>query len=138
MKYRTFETREKKSQEFTPYRDDYLLNSSTNELEKLPIPKNVQEKIDSYVECALERALERFLPSNVTDVDDVADYTQKVEDLSILGEAMEVAEGYRDELGLPDNYSIAQIYEAVDARAKELKGKLSEIGKKKEDKKDEA
>lgn len=138
MKYRTIDTREKKSQSFTPYRDDFLLNSSTGELEKLPIPENVQEKIDSYVECALERALERFLPKNVTESDQIVDYTQSVEDLAVLGDAMEVAEAYREELGLPDNYSLAQIYAAVDARAKELKGQLGELGKKKVDKKDEA
>lgn len=133
VKYRTMATREKTApspQEFSEFEDDYVLNPDTNELEKLPIQKNIQAKIDSYLECALEKALERFLPQNVSEVDDVReDYSKSVEDLGSLGAAMEAAEEYRERFNLPDNYSLSDIYDFVDKHAKELKVKLSEFNK---------
>lgn len=139
MKYKTFDdSRKIKGQPFTPYRDAYVLNTATNELDKLPVPKNVQEYVQSFVECALERAFERFLPRVERDDDSViADYTQRVEDLAALGEAMDIAEDYRERFNLPDSMSIADIYSRVDKEAHKLKERLSELGKKKEVEKDE-
>ena len=111
-------------QTFTEYEPDYVYNPDTKHLEPLP-DKNVQQYIQSYIECALERALERFMPKNVVNAEDtVEDYGEAVQDLGALGEAMEIAEEYREKLGLPDNYSMAQIYSAVDERAKKIKASL--------------
>lgn len=117
-------------QSFTPDEKDYILNPATNELEEKPIPKNVQDYINSHIETCLERVLERFLPQQHSEEDNtIADYTQRVDDLASIGEAMELAEEYRDKFGLPDNYTMSQIYEAVDKSAKSLKDKLSEANK---------
>lgn len=125
MKYKTESS--VKSQEFTPYEKDYVLNPVSNELEEKPISKNVQEYIQSHIDCALERALERFLPKVTAEVDDVEEYTSSVADLAVLGEAMEVAEAYREQFGLSEKFSMADIYAEVDKRAQELKSKLGQV-----------
>lgn len=111
-------------QEFTPYVKDYVLNPQTNELEELPVPKNVQDYIQSFVDCALERFKEKYLPQNVQESDLVADYASSVSDLSSLAEAMETAEYYREKFSLPDDYSMADIYQFVDKQANSLKAQL--------------
>lgn len=122
------------SQKFTPYEKDYILNPVSNELEEKPIPRNVQDYIQSYIDCALERALEKFLPKDVEESDAVIDYTAKLQELASLGEAMEIAEQYRDEFNLPDTYSMSDIYSFVDKQAKKIKKHIDEANKPKEDK----
>lgn len=129
MKYKTFDTahQNEKSQKFSKYVDDYVLDPATNLLEKLPRQKNIQEYINSFVDCALERAFERFMPSKVIEDDSVADYTQRLSDLGTMADAMDVAEEYRERFGLPDTLSVKEIYEYVDREAKALKEKLSAV-----------
>lgn len=123
-KYLTADTRNRSQQSFSEEVADYVLSARTNELELSPIPKNIQDYINSHIETALERALERFTVPNAIEEDIVEDYTSHVNDLASIGEAIEIAEHYRDELQLPDSASIADIYSAVDKRASELKLKL--------------
>lgn len=123
---------------FSEYKDEYILNPSTNELEKLPTKVNIQQKIESYLDCALERALERLMPNVVGESEEVGEnYQNSLQDLASLGEAMEVAEEWRDKLGLPDTFSMAQIYEAVDKQSKSLKAKLDSFNKPVDDKKED-
>lgn len=131
LKYKTVNSpRGDYKQEFTPEQTDYVLNPATNLLEEKPIPRNVQSYIESYMDTCLERVLEKFLPKNVIEDDkNVADYTQRCDDLAAIGEAMEIAEDYREKFGLPDTYSMADIYEAVDKSAQSLKAKLGEVTK---------
>lgn len=135
MKYFNFDKNTKQStsysQKFSEYKDSYILNPSTNELEKLDTPKNIQAEIDSYLDCALERALEKFLPSDVVDDKNIADYTQRVDDLSVIGEAIDIAEDYRVKYNLPDSYTPAQIYDFISKQASDIKSKLSDSGKEK-------
>lgn len=123
-KYKTVDTVKAKEQSFSEEIKDYILDPATNELEEKPIPKNIQDYIQSFIECALERALQRFLPENVIEDNSISDYTQKVDDLSSIGEAMEIAENYRERYNLPDNYSLSDIYSFVDKQAKDIKEKL--------------
>lgn len=128
VKFRTPEQarQQSKPQEFSDYVDSYVLNPETNVLEKLETQKNIQAVIQSYADIAVEKALERFLPSQVdTESDPIANYEDSVRDLAVLGEAMETAEYYRDEFGLPDSYSIAQIYAEVDKKAQAYKSAIS-------------
>lgn len=125
LKYKTVNSSRKKyTQTFTPEVEQYVLNPANNELEVLPVKKNIDDYIQSHIETCLERALERFLPKVQDDDNVVADYTSRVDDLASLGEAMEIAEGYREQFGLSDKASIADIYAAVDKSAKDLKAKL--------------
>lgn len=138
MSLKQAEKQKPAAQSFSEYKKDYVLNSATNELEELPNPVNIQAKIDSYLECALDRVLDRFTPNVVESSDMVReDFQNSVDDLASLGEAMEIAEEWRDRLELPASYSMAQIYAAVDERAQKLKKNLSDFGKKSEAKKDE-
>lgn len=129
MKYKTVGKVKSVPQTFNEEVKDYILNPATNQLEELPIPKNVQDYIQSFVDCALERFKDKFLPSVTEERDDIADYTQSVSDLSSLAEAMEVAEDYRDRFNLPDDYSMADIYGFVDKHSKELSEKLKNLSK---------
>lgn len=125
-------------QSFSELKKDYMLNPVTNELEEKPLPVNIQDKIQSYIDCALERALERFMPKNVVESDDVADYTDKLADLASMADAFDVAEEYRERYGLSDKMSIAEIYDFVDKEAKSLREKIGQTVKKpKEDRVDE-
>lgn len=133
---KTVESRAYK-QSFTPEVKDYILNPATNELEEKPIPKNVQDFINSHIESCLERVLERFLPPVVQDDNVIADYTQRVDDLASIGEAMEIAEEYREKFALPDDYTISQIYDFIGKSADKLKVKLSEANRPKQEPKQE-
>lgn len=114
------------SQTFSDKIPQYILNPATNELERLEVDKNIQKYIDSYIDCALASLQEKFMPTNVAvDDNNYVDYTQRVDDLGSLGEAMEIAENYREKFNLPDNYTIAQIYDFVDNQAKVIKSRLS-------------
>lgn len=119
---------------------DYVLNPDTNRLEELEVKKNLQKDIQSYIDCALERALERFHVSSEQPDESreslVEGYSAVNQDLSVLADAMEVAEQYRDEFGLPDTASLSDIYGEVDRQAKLWKNRLSSFNKAKEENKD--
>lgn len=126
--YQTAFARVVPAQSFFETVPDYRLNPDTNELEELPLPRNIQAKIDSFIESALDRALKRFQPEVSATVDDVAErLDNSTLDLSSMAEAMEIAEQYREQLNLPDNYSMSDIYGAVDKYSSELKNKLSSL-----------
>lgn len=127
-KCQTIEKHVEPKLEFSDYVPDYILNSSTNELEEAPKQKNIQAYIDSFLTTSLQASLEKFLPKVQSVVDDVADsYDKSVQDLALLGETMEVAEEYREKYGLSDNATISDIYSRVDAEAKKLKQGLSAL-----------
>lgn len=137
LKYRNVDTRSNEKQSFSEIIKDYILNTATNELEELPIPKNVQDKIQSFIGSSLEMALEKFLPKphsyddycnelNSVPTDVIADvYQNRVESMAAIAESMELAEKYRSEFGLPDTATYTEIYAAIDKHAQELKAKLN-------------
>ncbi|UPW41564.1 hypothetical protein [Peromfec virus RodF8_54] len=132
LKYRVaFSDKTTGAQSFSETVPDYVLNSSTNELERLPVDKNVQQIIQSCVDTALNSVLEKFL--NVTESDEVADLTDKYHsktvDLAALADSIEIAETYRDKYNLPDNYTISDIYAFVDEQAKGIKERIGKINK---------
>lgn len=147
LKYRTIESpRGDFKQDFKETVVDYILNTATNELEELPIPKNVQEKIQSFLSTSLESALERFLPkagsydeyckslSSIPDEVIQEEYSDTVDDLADLGCAMELAEFYREKLNLPLSASMADIYYEVNKRAQEIKSNMNKFSEKPVDK----
>lgn len=133
LKYKTAANARKDSashsQTFSEYVKDYVLNPGTNELEELEIPKNIQAKIDSYLNTCLEATLERFMPKVVAEDDVPMDYTTAAEDLAVVGDAMERAEEYRERFNLPDSMSYKEIYDFIGSQAAELKKKLGEVNK---------
>ena len=133
VKYKTVDTNREifHSQTFTPYRDNYVLDTATNELEKLPNPENVQESIQSYIDTSLQAALEKYLPNigkqQIEEDDLIADYTESRNDLAAIGDAMELAEEYRDKFNLPDTMSIADIYQHIGKYSEDLKNKMKVV-----------
>lgn len=123
MKYKTFDSNKKEdySQTFSEKVPDYILNQSTNTLERLPEDKDIQAYIQSFLDSALERALEKYMPVNVQEDDTIMDYSQKVEDLSMLADSMDLAEEYREKYHLPDTYTMSDIYSFVDKQAQDIK-----------------
>lgn len=136
LKYDTIDSKrneEKFAQSFSELVDDYILDPQTGMLEKLPQKKNIQAKIQSYLDCALDRMLEKFLPNVVEERDEVAgNFTRAKEDLAVVGEAMEVAEDYRVQLGMDEKASLSDIYTKLGQLSEELKLKLSDLNKPKE------
>lgn len=120
-----------KQQKFSETVPDYILDPATNELERSPVDKDVQAYIASYIDVALDRALERFMPKEVIDDNDhYSDYTQKSQDLAELGSAMELAENYREQYNLPDSWGFEKIMSFVGDKAAELKTKLTSVEQK--------
>lgn len=132
VKYLTADKpKEKVAQEFVETKKGYYLDPVSNELKESPVPVDFHAQIQSYIDVALERALEKFLPkTEVQDVDVVADYTKTQQDLSVIGQAYELAEDYREKYNLPDDYTVDQIYKYVGMQAKELESKLNKINNK--------
>lgn len=137
IKYRTAEkaqVEKRVGQSFSNTVTDYILDPATNELEQSPVPKDVQAQIESYKDVALDRTLERFLPDRVVDDNDhIADYTQKVQDLAVIADAIDLAEEYRTQYNLDPNMSVKDIYKFVNQKSDELKKTLLNQNKPSED-----
>lgn len=124
------------SQTFTEERDDYVLNTVTNMLEKSPVPVNVQKKIQSYVGTCLENVLNALLHpedfadgDNVTLQDSVATRNDMLEDLSYVGEMFDIAEEYRERFNLSPDMSVQDIFKYVQTQADEMGERLKTQGK---------
>ncbi len=134
MKFKTYNSAvesESLKQEFKETIPDYVLNESTNELERLAVDKNVQAIIQSYIDTALDRALERFLPGqDVKEVDDIVErYNESQLDLAELGSAFDKAEEYRQQFGLGDDCSVSDIFAKLSEFSESLKGKIATYNK---------
>lgn len=136
--YKTAEVQQSKpakGQEFSETIKDYILDPVTNELQESPVPKNVQAVIQSHIDVALDRALERFLPNVQSEVDDVEqNYTEVSQDLASIADAFDLAEDYREKLGLGADVSVDEIFKKVAERADMLKQTLLSKTPKKEEK----
>lgn len=126
------------AQKFSESIPDYRLNPATNELERLPIDKNIQAYIDSYIDCALDRILDKFLPAEQPTDQQFVELEQMQLDLAQAGEMFDLAEEYREKFGLPDDLSVSQVFERVqqesDKLAKDIDSRMKLFAEK--DKKD--
>lgn len=110
------------SQSFSKLLPVYRLNEVTNELEKTTDVIDVSELVESCRDSALNSMLERYLPKII---DETADYTQVKDDLDFLSQTFDVAESYREKLGLSDKLSVQEVFAHMDKYAKELKAKIN-------------
>lgn len=115
------------AQSFTNQRTEFKLNKRTNELEVLPDKTDLAQLIQSSIDTALDRVLQRLQP----DVDDMPDtleqdYDNSIDDLNDLAQAVEVAETYRERLNLPLEMSVTDIYKQVSDYSETLRQKISE------------
>lgn len=123
MKYQN-ETKETKTfaQSFSEFVDNYQLILREDKLYKSETPINRQELIESSRELALNNALEKFLPKEVTeDNETVVEYNNQQTDLDLLMEAENVANEYRKKFNLPDSFTTSQVYDFVNKQSILLK-----------------
>lgn len=101
-------------QSFENTRTDYVLNRHTNELEEKPEKIDLQSLINSAVDTALDRVLQKLMPDGSEIPDTIeTDYENSIGDLDDLAQAMDIAEEYRERLGLPLEMSVSDIYKRV-------------------------
>lgn len=87
---------------------------------------DVQEKIQSFSSCALDKILDKFLDvsnyinPNAKITDEVFDYTDLKSDLADLADLYDKAEFYKAEFDLPLEYSANEVYKWLDSKSREL------------------
>lgn len=87
---------------------------------------DVQEKIQSFSSCALDKILDKFLDvsnyvnPNAKITDEVFDYTDLKSDLADLGDLYDKAEFYKEQFGLPLEYSANEVYKWLNSKSHEL------------------
>lgn len=113
-------------QEFPTTKPVYRLNKATGMLEETGDVIVLQEVIDSCLDQVLDRTLDRLMPK-VEEANDVAQYDEMIDDLDVAMEVANKAEFYRDKLGLADNLSINDIFNAVNLEAEKLKTKIDTV-----------
>lgn len=111
---------------------------------------NLQEQIQQYADCALDKILSKFLPEEeiprylgdlvktaqfVDDGGVVNEEAPNYEDLATLSEIYDKAESYRETFGLADDLSVADIYRIVGEQAQKLGKSLDDLKKQAEEKK---
>lgn len=113
---------------------------------------NLQEQIQQYADCALDKVLKKFLteeeiPQYLGELGRVAQYVDAPEgvveeqpnydDMLTLANLYEKAEVYRAQFGLPDSLTVSEIYKVVGEYAGKLGKSLNELSKNKAGEEDE-
>lgn len=129
MKYKTEQTassQNKAGQTFNRFVPVYRLNKATNQLEKTDDVIDMQELTNSSLDMSLNSILERYLPTGTQEQVVTEHYNKMVDDLDEMRLLNDKAEYYRQQLNLPLEYSVAQVFQAVEAKSNELKKVLDE------------
>lgn len=98
---------------------------------------DVQEKIQSFSSCALDKILDKFLDvsnyvnPNAKITDEVFDYTDLKSDLADLGDLYDKAEFYKEQFGLPLEYSVNEVYKWLNSKSQELGFNIEKLLKEK-------
>ena len=123
-KFKTVQSvQETKGQTFQTTKPVYRLNKATGELEDTGETVDLQEVINSCIDTALSRALDRLMPK-VEQAEDVAQLDVMREDLDFAMETCNRAEEYREKYNLDDSLSVTDIYDYVAKQADLLKAKI--------------
>lgn len=123
-KFKTLQSVEPtKGQTFSSTKPVYRLNKATGELENTGETVDLQAVIDSCIDTALSRALDRLMPK-VEEAQDVVQLDVMREDLDLAMETCNRAEEYREKYNLPDDYSVNDIFAHVAKEADILKAKI--------------
>lgn len=129
-KYRTEHTLENSErQTFSEEIPVYKLNKSTGVLEETKERINQQELINSNLETALTKALERLMPVTAID-NEVKELNSMQDDLDSLILLSNKAEEYKTKLNLDKSLSISQVFDIVKVKANDLQVKLVEESQK--------
>lgn len=120
------------SQSFSNFQAQYMLDSKTNKLVQIE-DKDCQELIQSSADCALDKILEKFgyeglfinLPKAI-DTDDVLDGGQNIDVLQEMGESIDIANNWRDKLGLSYDLTTEQVFEFMNNNKEKLKAFINQ------------
>lgn len=141
IKYRTCEYVNTYKQKFSYVVPEFAFNSKKNSLEKVG-EIDLQEQLNSYKDICLNAILRRFLEPTL-EIKNTFDPRRTNIDLAELGEAIEVANNYREKYNLNDSIydNPVKVFEYINSlskdNAKSLDIKINEKvgdlnGKKKE------
>ena len=101
---------------------DYKYDEVTGELIELPTKRDVQAEIDSFASTALENVFDRVMPvKDLPPEEQAVEYRQRItDDLELLAQASQVAEDYKEQMGLDNKLSITEVYKQVFLKSEEL------------------
>lgn len=117
---------ESEGQTFATEKPVYRLNKATGKLEMTDEKVDLQALIESSLDNALNKVLDRLIPK-VEQAEDLAELDVMRDDLDIAMEVSNRAEEYRERFKLPDSYSINDIYNHVAKQADILKAKIDTV-----------
>ncbi len=132
MEYRVASYREKTdspSQSFDTEVDQYRLNKSTNELEKLPDKLDIQQLVQSAEQQSLSNLLQHLEPP-VTELDEVVDvHNELLTSLDIMRDA----DNFRSEMcakyGLSPKTSLDDVIKTLQAQEVEVRSSIANLAK---------
>lgn len=120
-------------QSFSNKKIEYVLNERTNELEKKVGEVDLQARINSSVDTALDRVLQRLQPESYDLEGDLESQWESAEnDLIDFAEILDRAEEYREQFGMSLKATTADIYKRVQEESDKLKARLDSVRIKKQ------
>lgn len=134
MKYKTenYVGEKTKGQSFSNLKPVYRLNKSTGALELTDEYIDIQAEIDSMRDYCLQACLERFEAQYSDDVSEAQNqYDTIIDDIDNVNQIFNIAEQYRDQLGLSDELSIGEVFSAMQKKSGELKSYIQSQNDKK-------
>lgn len=108
------------SQKFSKYDKQYMFNDVSKELVELPDSLDIDEYVNSFKECAIDKVLDKFLnipkygvnyDNLPRDEDGNIDMSLVQSDLDELQDVSNLVSEIQGTYDLPSNYTIGQIYE---------------------------
>lgn len=123
-KFKTVQTVEpSKGQTFETTKPIFRLNKSSGELEKTGDVLDLQEMINSCLDQALSRVLDRLMPQ-VEEDKQLYEYRQMSDDIDELVKMQEVADYYREKYQLDGKMSMEEVFSVVYDKAQAIHDKL--------------
>lgn len=124
-------------QSFDNLKTEYVLNERVGELEEKTEKTDLQSLINSSVDTALDRVLQRLQPGGYdleADLESQDDSFQ--DDLMDFADLLDRAEDYREKFGMSAKASTAEIFARVQEESDSIKQRLDSLRKPKKEEKE--
>lgn len=112
MVYKFSESKKRSQQSFSTIVDEFAYDDVNDSL--VVVGKiDLQEKLQSFLSCALDKILDKFLDESniIEDNINIFDNTENISDLAQFGDVIEKAEYYRNLFNLPSDLSYDKVFE---------------------------
>lgn len=114
--------------EFSNLIPQYRLNKASGVLEEAP-PLDIQKLVNSSRNVELKQLLQRLEQGNAELTQQVnTQYNDYSDDLDELGNALDIAEEYRERFGMGVDVSVSDIFARIEAERDKLKQSLDILG----------